>query len=402
MDGGQHNQTRVKSTMIVDLKTHKRLRPNNLKGVDQPVIKIPSLQKTHFYREGTREDILKLLKDENIYEDEGVFLKGKVPSQSTNYVEKILQNGGFSNRINLYQDKSMSYVCKELKAKMFNKNEVRHMCQLNDVNICEIYGFVRKTDEYHIYMEYCGTNLYELTKTIQFHFDQIVDITKQLCMAVEFAHNKKILHLDIKPQNICLLFEIQRIVLKLTDWGSSKPDNLSTEVQSITLHYASPELLYLHISQTLSLGKIKGDMLDKAIQLTQNFCANYNNIERVSTKSDSFSIGLTIMHTKTKKHLYERCRIFPNIFQMLEMFAENPNAARDLLNDPDDILICIIKKLIEGDSHKRSSVKEVQKMITNYQKNSYNSEVTEDTRQSDNVPLPETRQYNVPNFDMLF
>lgn len=45
---------------------------------------------------------------------------------------------------------------------MFNKNEVRHMCQLNDVNICEIYGFVRKTDEYHIYMEYCGRCQYIL------------------------------------------------------------------------------------------------------------------------------------------------------------------------------------------------------------------------------------------------
>lgn len=402
MDGGQHNQTRVKSTMIVDLKTHKRLRPNSLKRVDQPQIKIPTPQKTHFYREGTHEDILKLLKDENFYEDEGVFLKGKVPSQSTNYVEKILQNGGFSKCIRLYQDESMSYVCKEVKAKKLNKNEVRHMCQLNDMNICKIYGLVCKTDEYHIYMEYCGTNLYELIKTVQFHFDQIVDITKQLCMAVEFAHNKKILHLDIKPQNICLLFMIQRIVLKLTDWGSSKPDNLSTEVQSITFYYASPELLYLHISQTLSLGKVKEEMLAKAIELTQKFCGNYNNIERVSTKSDSFSIGLTIMLTKTKKHLYERCRSFSNIFELIEMFAENPNAARDLLNDPDDILICIIKKLIEGDSHKRSSVKEVQKMITNYQKNGYNSEVTEDTSQSDNVPLPEPQEYNVPNFEMLF
>ena len=52
-----------------------------------------------------------------------------------------------------------------------------------------------------------------------FSEDEILDFFTQICLAVKYIHNKKILHRDIKDQNI---FLSKNLMVKLGDFGVSK------------------------------------------------------------------------------------------------------------------------------------------------------------------------------------
>lgn len=384
---------------ILDLRACKWVRINE--EISQPQENILALPKSkQKYRIGTHDDISELLKVHEIHEEEGVFLENKIPHRDG--ILDVEFKGGFSKSVRVYVDpegSSKSYACKEVISEKFNKNEIVHMCQLNDISICKLYGLVRKPNAYLILMEYCGSNLSDLIKTLPFSFDHIVDITKQLCMAVDFAHNNMILHLDIKPDNICLLFLFEKFVLKLIDWGSSVKTNSSTEVESFTLLYASPELLYRYLCQMLASCKLEGEMTIKAVELTQKFINNYDHIENVSTKSDSYSIGLTIMFAKTGTHLYGTVTDMYNLFKM---FAEDPNAAINLFPDSSDFLTNIARRLVKGNSLKRASVKDIQREINVYEQNQYsNTEVTQCNNQSDATPDQNDQELNIPDFAKL-
>jgi serine/threonine protein kinase len=65
---------------------------------------------------------------------------------------------------------------------------------------------------------------------------KILDISRQLFAGLKFAHDNKMAHMDIKPENVLILSG----VCKISDWGGS----LLTEKQSI------------HISKIGNQGKI--------------------------------------------------------------------------------------------------------------------------------------------------
>ncbi|KAG5846274.1 hypothetical protein ANANG_G00148040 [Anguilla anguilla] len=101
----------------------------------------------------------------------------------------------------------------------------------------------------YIVMEYCeGGNLSEEIKKQKdtgeyFPEDQILAWFVEICMAVEYVHEKNILHRDIKPQNI-FLDKYGRT--RLGDFGLAKPlERSSGYARTVvgTFCYRSPEII---------------------------------------------------------------------------------------------------------------------------------------------------------------
>lgn len=93
----------------------------------------------------------------------------------------------------------------------------------NIVNFREVY--ITKNNKLKIVMEYaeCGdlAKAISLRKAKNSHFDekQILDWFTQICLAIKHVHDRKILHRDIKGQNI---FIAKNNSLKLGDFGIAR------------------------------------------------------------------------------------------------------------------------------------------------------------------------------------
>lgn len=124
------------------------------------------------------------------------------------------------------------------------KNEAQSAASLNQQNIINIYDVGQDDDISYIVMEYVdGENLKDLIhKRGAIPKELMIAISRQIALALEEAHSKKIVHRDIKSQNIMLA---KNNMVKVADFGIAKAVSSSTitAVGSImgSVHYFSPE-----------------------------------------------------------------------------------------------------------------------------------------------------------------
>ncbi len=124
-------------------------------------------------------------------------------------------------------------------------NEARAVAMLNHENIMQIYDVSVKENMQYIVMEHIeGMTLktYLGKKGGILDWREVLNITEQILRALDHAHSKKIIHRDIKPQNIMLL---KNGLIKVADFGIAKlpgSDTLTATNKAIgTVHYISPE-----------------------------------------------------------------------------------------------------------------------------------------------------------------
>jgi NIMA (never in mitosis gene a)-related kinase 1/4/5 len=76
-----------------------------------------------------------------------------------------------------------------------------------------------------------------------FSEDKILDWFTQICLAIKHVHDRKILHRDLKAQNI---FVMKNGLLKLGDFGIARVLNKTSDMASTvvgTPYYLSPEIV---------------------------------------------------------------------------------------------------------------------------------------------------------------
>ncbi|XP_071976048.1 serine/threonine-protein kinase Nek1 isoform X1 [Engystomops pustulosus] len=175
------------------------------------------------------------------------------------------------------------YVIKEIGiCKMSNKEreesrrEVAVLANMKHPNIVQYRESFEESGCLYIVMDYCeGGDLYKrinAQKEVLFSEDQILDWFVQLCLALKHVHDRKILHRDIKSQNI---FLTKSGTIQLGDFGIARVLNSTIELARTcigTPYYLSPEI-----------------------------CENrpYNN------KSDIWALGCVLYEMCTLKHAFE-------------------------------------------------------------------------------------------------
>ena len=124
------------------------------------------------------------------------------------------------------------------------RNESKAIAVLNHPNIVKVYDVSFGDQIQYIVMEFIdGITLKEyIEQEGPIRWQEAVHFTTQILMALECAHEKGIIHRDIKPQNIMLL---QDGSIKVADFGIAR--FLQSETQTMTdkaigsVHYIAPE-----------------------------------------------------------------------------------------------------------------------------------------------------------------
>jgi len=122
------------------------------------------------------------------------------------------------------------------------RTEAQSAAGLEHPNIVNIYDVGSENGMHYIVMEYVeGITLKTyIEKKGQLSFKEAVSIAIQVGRGIEAAHNKNIIHRDIKPQNIMISTEGK---VKVTDFGiarAASANTISSDVMG-SVHYSSPE-----------------------------------------------------------------------------------------------------------------------------------------------------------------
>ncbi|XP_053564360.1 serine/threonine-protein kinase Nek5 isoform X2 [Bombina bombina] len=134
-----------------------------------------------------------------------------------------------------------------LKEKEASHKEVLLLAKMNHPNIVKFFGSIEENNKLYIVMEYCDYG--DLMKRINrqrgtlFEEDQILSWFVQISLGLKHIHDRKVLHRDIKAQNIFLANN--GTIAKLGDFGIARILNSTMELARTcvgTPYYLSPEI----------------------------------------------------------------------------------------------------------------------------------------------------------------
>uniref|UniRef100_F7DMM6 non-specific serine/threonine protein kinase n=1 Tax=Equus caballus TaxID=9796 RepID=F7DMM6_HORSE len=173
--------------------------------------------------------------------------------------------------------KEINFAKMPIQEKEASKKEVILLAKMKHPNIVTFFSSFQENNRLFIVMEYCDGG--DLMKRINrqrgvlFSEDQILSWFVQISLGLKHIHDRKILHRDIKAQNIFL--SKNGMVAKLGDFGIARVLNNSMELARTcvgTPYYLSPEI-----------------------------CQNkpYNN------KTDIWSLGCVLYELCTLRHPFE-------------------------------------------------------------------------------------------------
>ena len=118
--------------------------------------------------------------------------------------------------------------------------EAKIIAELQHRNIVNIYDVEERFSMLFIIMEYLEGNPLDLIlkRKGRLPVAQVVDILIQVCSGLSYAHERGIVHQDIKPDN---LFMLKSGLIKILDFGLACPFGTENIEMEGTLPYMSPE-----------------------------------------------------------------------------------------------------------------------------------------------------------------
>lgn len=141
------------------------------------------------------------------------------------------------------------------------RSEIEILTKLNHNHIITVFDSFETETDFILVMECAHGELYEILQDDKrLPVDMVQQIAKQLVQALHYLHSNRIIHRDIKPQNILVG---HNGIVKLADFGFARSMSYNTMVLTSikgTPLYMAPELVqeqpYNHSADLWSLGCI--------------------------------------------------------------------------------------------------------------------------------------------------
>ena len=241
------------------------------------------------------------------------------------------------------------------------EREARAAAKLAHPNIVTVYelGNFGGREKPYIVMEYLeGTDVAALISGSRgVPLAEALDIVAQLCRALDFAHQKGVVHRDVKPANLRFLDDGQ---IKIMDFGIARVEGghqiTKSGVMIGTLHYMSPE-------------QIRGEKLDGRTDIFSAGCILYELLAGVRPFSgeSATSILYNIVH-ETPKPVVEKNSDLPQEVQQVidRALSKKPEdrfaTAGEMAKELDKILSIYRKTLPRTTSAHEKSLSELQSL----------------------------------------
>lgn len=164
--------------------------------------------------------------------------------------------------------------------------EARSVGRMRHANIITVYDFGRAGEQMYLAMEFLEGRDLDLIISGNHYMDirDKLDIIRQICLGLEYAHQNEICHRDIKPSNIKVLPDGH---VKIMDFG----------------------LAVMHASTITQTGAVLGTPHYMAPEIVRG--------EKASPLSDQFSLGLVMYELLTYRRSFSGDSIPAILYQIL-------------------------------------------------------------------------------------
>lgn len=228
------------------------------------------------------------------------------------------------------------------------KNEAKSIATLSDNNIVNVLDVGTQDDIHYIVMEYVkGKTLKDVIKQVgKMNYETAISIAIQIAKALDCAHRNKIIHRDVKPQNILVT---EDGIMKVTDFGIAKSATSATITNTTTImgsaHYLSPE-------------QAKGSFID--------------------CRTDLYSLGIVLYEMVTGTLPFEADSPVTIALKHIQEKAVEPKQINSKIPDS---LNTLINKAMEKDPNKRYQT--AKELINDLQKIKDNPNAVIDSSEDD-------------------
>lgn len=217
------------------------------------------------------------------------------------------------------------------------KNESKAIAILSHPNIVKVYDVSFGDRIQYIVMEYIdGITLKEyLDQQKEIKWKEAIHFTVQILRALQHAHEKGVVHRDIKPQNIMLL---QDGTIKVTDFGIARFSRNETRTMTDkaigSVHYISPE-------------QARGDLTDE--------------------KADIYSVGVMLYEMITGQLPFEADNAVSVAIMQLQTDPRPPKDINPAI--PDGLEEITLKAMQKNPSQRYQSAAEMLRDIEQFRRN---------------------------------
>ncbi len=277
-------------------------------------------------------------------------ITGLQSSFSPSEYERVETIGvGNFGRVYLYKNsKGKRIAVKRIKSKTDPKENARNQYLVSrelkvigklkhHKNVLDFYYHKIIDDRIHIFMELCGGNLKEFLSERTLNLKSKIDILSQVADGMTFIHAERIIHKDLKPDNILIKdFGAEEALIKITDFGLAHPLDHDDHTTTLSLSfggtrpYMAPELVQTQLS---------GEQTHKK---------NY--------KVDVWSLGVVSYKVLKGDYPFK----YPNITMNFTAAEEIPKDFKEFNNEE---FTALLVKIFDQDPKERPSMKEVHQSL---------------------------------------
>ena len=219
-------------------------------------------------------------------------------------------------------------------------DEARVVNQINHEHIVEVIDFVEAAEEKYIVMELLqGQTLREAMEQGPVPLARVLDVAEQIALGLAAVHDAKVVHRDLKPDNVFLTERGgRRDFVKLLDFGVAKLSGDSGEAMSVNRTAAGA---LLGTPEYMAPEQLAGKAVD--------------------TRADSYAFGIILFELVTGKKPFVAESFGEIVIKHLTVPPPDPAAlAKDL---PPDLAALILQCLDKDPARRPANMRWVQSRV---------------------------------------
>ena len=274
------------------------------------------------------------------------------------------KNSGQREIIRAMKEISKEKMCLNEENSQEIRNEISVLKNLDHPNIMKIYEFYEDKENMYLITEFCGGDVSNIQDKYGVFPEFLVKyIMYQVFMAITFFHSNKIVHTDIKRENISFFYRDEKKEKKYIDdflekfftdkeiteelINSSGLENLSETSSAVARELSNFDVKILDFGSAKK--KINRSHLS-GVTGTVYYCSPEIVNDKYDFECDEWACGVMMYILFVAEPPFQgesEEEIFSKILK------DEPNLDVEALNDVSDNCKDLIKKLLEKDSKKR-------------------------------------------------